>query len=425
LDVAGITYIQNDLRLAGQLLLTPLGSYKAGIATNGNDMIFMDSGAVERMRIKDGGNVGIGTTDPAGYKLKVAGIVRASTGFSTGDEVSIGNLDETTDYIKGTINLDLIGTEGHNLSIRDWDNVIIKSGNVGIGTTAPGVKLDVQGDAASNYIGNFFNDGNDDNRYGIKIQAGADTPSAGRWIQFNDGDGGDIGTISLVASVLTLTTTSDQRLKENINDTVLSLETLRNIKVRDFSFIHDQNHNIVHGFVAQELREVYPDAVLASSDPEAYWGVSYSQLTPLIVKSIQDLDLKLREMEEMKEDSNFAASLKDWLASAANGIEDFFANRIRTKELCISDDSGGETCITKADLDRMLNAQVSGSGPGSESSTDTTKDIIENTVDTVDTVDDTNDTNDIDNADDTDNADDKKDSDVVESSEPAPEPTPE
>jgi hypothetical protein len=214
-------------------------------------------------------------------------------------------------------------------------------------------------------------------------------------------------------------------LKENINDTVLSLETLRNIKVRDFSFIHDQNHNIVHGFVAQELREVYPDAVLASSDPEAYWGVSYSQLTPLIVKSIQDLDLKLREMEEMKEDSNFAASLKDWLASAANGIEDFFANRIRTKELCISDDSGGETCITKADLDRMLNAQVSGSGPGSESSMDTTKDIIENTVDTVDTVDDTNDTNDIDNADDTDNADDKKDSDVVESSEPAPEPTPE
>ena len=73
----------------------------------------------------------------------------------------------------------------------------------------------------------------------------------------------------------------------------------------------------------------------------------------------------------------------------------------------------------------MLNAQVSGSGPGSESSMDTTKDIIENTVDTVDTVDDTNDTNDIDNADDTDNADDKKDSDVVESSEPAPEPTPE
>jgi hypothetical protein len=42
-----------------------------------------------------------------------------------------------------------------------------------------------------------------------------------------------------------------------------------------------------------------------------------------------------------------------WLADAANGIGDFFANRVHTKELCVKD-SSGETCITKTQLDAML-----------------------------------------------------------------------
>ncbi|MES3005009.1 MAG: hypothetical protein V4690_02775 [Patescibacteria group bacterium] len=45
--------------------------------------------------------------------------------------------------------------------------------------------------------------------------------------------------------------------------------------------------------------------------------------------------------------------LKSWFADASNGIGDFFANRIRTKEVCVSDESG-ETCITKSQLDSLL-----------------------------------------------------------------------
>ena len=41
-------------------------------------------------------------------------------------------------------------------------------------------------------------------------------------------------------------------------------------------------------------------------------------------------------------------------APSVNSIGDFFANRVRTKELCVGDDTGGETCITKAQLDALL-----------------------------------------------------------------------
>jgi len=62
--------------------------------------------------------------------------------------------------------------------------------------------------------------------------------------------------------------------------------------------------------------------------------------------------------------TNLFERVKVWLASTSNGIVDFFANRVRTKELCVSDDSGSETCITKAQLDALLIGATASSGWG-------------------------------------------------------------
>ena len=82
-----------------------------------------------------------------------------------------------------------------------------------------------------------------------------------------------------------------------------------------------------------------------------------------------------------------------WLADAGNGITDFFANRVHTKELCISDESG-ETCVSRAQLDAMLAGGATGgttsdggsmpptpppgggTTTGSTSSTDTTAPVV-------------------------------------------------
>ena len=91
-----------------------------------------------RMTINTAGNVGIGTTNPA-VKLDVAGAL-TTTGVATLNGVYVGQADSM-----GTITAEPGGT-ALRLKARAGnqpDLVVATSGNVGIGTTVPGAKLEV------------------------------------------------------------------------------------------------------------------------------------------------------------------------------------------------------------------------------------------------------------------------------------------
>jgi hypothetical protein len=115
-------------------------------ALDSNDLVFYNTDSTtERMRIASNGHVGIGTTSPASL-LHVSG-----NSFLLGANYGIyGNNDITNYYIKGN-------SSGSQL-VLNWfsgfqfktsggtDRVLIDStGDVGIGTTSPGAKLDVNG----------------------------------------------------------------------------------------------------------------------------------------------------------------------------------------------------------------------------------------------------------------------------------------
>ncbi len=294
---------------------------------------------------------------------------------------SNGGIGSTRLMIKGqgatssTKNIHALNSSSSSIAYLDdagnWTNL----GKTTIGSVTLGThRLTVLEDAAD-YSSNFLIDCNDFYRFGIVNQAGADTPSAGKWIQFNDGDGGDVGTVSLVTGTLTLTTTSDQRLKQDIVDTGLSLRNLMDIKVRDFSYIREPNVR-VHGFVAQELYNAYPDAVIIPSNPDEYWKVSYSQLTPLIVKSIQDLDLKITDLNSLDpaKENSLASRIKIFLSDVGNGIQSIFVDEVYTKKLCIDD-----VCITKQELQQLLQSQNVTPTPDSTPEPTPTPDPVPNT----------------------------------------------
>jgi hypothetical protein len=52
-----------------------------------------------------------------------------------------------------------------------------------------------------------------------------------------------------------------------------------------------------YGFIAQELLEVAPEAVSQPADPEEMMGVDYSKLVPMLVKELQSLRARVAQLE--------------------------------------------------------------------------------------------------------------------------------
>ena len=89
-------------------------------------------------------------------------------------------------------------------------------------------------------------------------------------------------------------TGSDRRIKKNIVDAPSGGNIIDALRVVSHDFTADDYH-VPYGFVAQELYESYPPAVVTGDDapdltPQGrVWQVDNSKLVPLLVKEVQDL----------------------------------------------------------------------------------------------------------------------------------------
>jgi Chaperone of endosialidase len=132
---------------------------------------------------------------------------------------------------------------------------------------------------------------------------------------FNASDGFVGGIYESGTTGIGISYSSDRRLKENIVDSDAGLSMLMKLKVRDYDFVSDSKHERQQGFVAQEIYKIYPQVVNHPDDgikPLAKgaipWGVDYGRLTPLIVKSVQDLkalfDGEAGDINKLKADND-------------------------------------------------------------------------------------------------------------------------
>ena len=106
-------------------------------------------------------------------------------------------------------------------------------------------------------------------------------------------------------------TTSDYRLKENVNYDFDATTTLKKLKPCEFNWISDEKNTTITGFLAHEVQEVYPHAASGEKDAmETYTdsdgkeqtrveaqGIEKSDLVPLLVKSLQEA---LTEIDTLK-----------------------------------------------------------------------------------------------------------------------------
>ena len=161
---------------------------------------------------------------------------------------------------------------------------IDSSGNLLVGLTS------------SNYLA--ADDGIQLNANGTARFGGSGT-SARNLLSFvngTDGTPAEVGFIQTNGSATSYSTSSDQRLKDNIVDAPSASDDIDAIQVRSFDWKADGSHQ-KYGMVAQELQSVAPEAVSGDADSDDMMGVDYSKLVPMLVKEIQSLRARVAQLE--------------------------------------------------------------------------------------------------------------------------------
>ena len=329
------TVLTTDISAAGD---TSAGDNAAVGYTAAEGLILTGQGSTSDVTIKNDAdatvisiptgttNVGINTTAP-GAQLEIDGGGSTATYLMTNDATAAAG--------GGGLNLSIDNSLDANLNNA-------KAGRIAFGTsnaermriTTAGIVQIQAGSASPN--GEFFRIGT--NSVGSVPVMSASFPGNARWL-FNTNDtagqsggrhhtyfsnGGEVGTVTTTTSATTYATSSDYRLKENVNYSWNATTRLKQLKPARFNFKVNADSEIVDGFLAHEVSSIVPEAVTGTKDgmrPEVlyvegdelpdgksvgdvkeasapdYQGIDQSKLVPLLVKTIQELEARITALE--------------------------------------------------------------------------------------------------------------------------------
>jgi len=147
----GITSPSEKLHVVGNIGIS--AGANAFIGTKDNYALSLRTNNADRIFITSGGDVGVGTSAP-GYKLDVNGVIRATSYIKAESYLQSYSTTPYVDFYQSGVQEWKIGqlTAGSGTftiqatGTTDPDKVtILTSGDVGIGTTTPQAKLDVNG----------------------------------------------------------------------------------------------------------------------------------------------------------------------------------------------------------------------------------------------------------------------------------------
>ena len=171
---------------------------------------------------------------------------------------------------------------------------------------------------------------------------------------------------------------SAARYKNNIEtlqveDTGLNM--LMRLRPVSYYYNNDVTGTKYWGLIADEAASTSPQLAYFNPDGSVQTLNTFGFLA-LLTKSTQEINLNLETIasttsSSTPESRSFATSffnrVGEWLGEATNNIKKLYAERVETKELCVADDSGDKTCITKNQLDDLL--QNAGNNSGGSSNT--------------------------------------------------------
>jgi hypothetical protein len=269
----------NILNIGGDQNMYGGTNSDGGVFVYGNNKLHLSTNSARRLTVDGSGNVGIGTTSPAG-KLSVNGDLFLTT---TGRAIVFNSdANYATQMYESSGNLAFQTGSSERMRITSSGRVFINT-TTGVGQEQFSLR---------------FNSNESTVNQAINITDSNSSANNALYIVFRRSDEAGIGNIQRIGttSAVAYNTTSDYRLKEDFKQ-IKGLDLVSKIKVYDFKW--KDNDARMDGVIAHELQEVVPYAVTGKKDDKEFQSVDYSKLVPILVQAIQEQQKQIEELKTL------------------------------------------------------------------------------------------------------------------------------
>ena len=125
------------------------------------------------------------------------------------------------------------------------------------------------------------------------------TTTSQNFIQFQVNNGGaNCGRITANgANTAAFGSTSDIRLKNNIEDLPPQLQNILSLRPVEFDYIESEGGGHQIGFIAQEMQAIYPDVVSERGEDDMFMITGWSKTEARLVKALQEAVAKIETLE--------------------------------------------------------------------------------------------------------------------------------
>jgi hypothetical protein len=241
----------------------------------------------------------------AGLALATSNSDNVFVGQGSGGSITTGDANVIIGRYSGNAGGLDIRTSSNNIVLSDGDGNprvhINSSGYMGVGEVSPAKRFMVKGGnvTTANF---YYTDASDVSLMQIRHARAGYSSNTATMIQFQNTSGTEVGTIKSGLSSTNYNTSSDYRLKENVDYTWDATTRLKQLKPARFNFIADAD-TTVDGFLAHEVQSVVPEAISGTKDEvdadgnAVMQGIDQAKLVPLLVKTIQELEARITALE--------------------------------------------------------------------------------------------------------------------------------